>query len=160
MAHKSGNTSGVSKSSSDWLIIQDFQETCVLRSLTFLPGNKDAVTPIPHTKEESRRVHNCDDKRLSGSNKRWIFKSMWNISQQSSRHIIFKIHPRVLHIGLLLWWHFYVPKHDAEWNKLWLVVWHVGHRWALANESCQRLQTVSRQSEGLATQDYIIFKLK
>ncbi len=43
------------------------------------PGNKDAVTPNPLTKEESRRVYKCDDKRLSGSNKCWIFKSMWNI---------------------------------------------------------------------------------
>ncbi len=34
-----------------------------------LPGNKDAVAPNPLTKEESRRVYNCDDKRLSGSNK-------------------------------------------------------------------------------------------
>ncbi len=40
------------------------------------PGNKDAVAPNPLTKEESRRVYNCDKKRLSGSNKCWIFKSM------------------------------------------------------------------------------------
>ncbi len=26
----------------------------------------------------------------------------------------------------LLWWHFNYPKRDAEWNELWLVVWHVG----------------------------------
>ncbi len=41
------------------------------------PGNKDAVTPNPLTKEESHRVYKCDDERLSGSTKRWIFKSMW-----------------------------------------------------------------------------------
>ncbi len=44
-----------------------------------LPGNKDAVTPNPLTKEESRRVYKCDDECLSGSTTRWIFKSMWNI---------------------------------------------------------------------------------
>ncbi len=30
-------------------------------------------------KEENRYVYNCDDKRLSVLNKRWIFKSMLNI---------------------------------------------------------------------------------
>ncbi len=39
---------------------------------------------------------------------------------------IFKIRPRVSHIGLLLWRHFHAPKRDAEGNDLWLVVWHVG----------------------------------
>ncbi len=33
----------------------------------------------PLTKEESWRVYKCDDECLSGSTKRWIFKSMWNI---------------------------------------------------------------------------------
>ncbi len=56
------------------LIIQDFRETCVSRSLTF--RLEDAMALNPLSKEESCRVYNCDDKRLSGSNKRWIFKSM------------------------------------------------------------------------------------
>ncbi len=30
------------------------------------PGNKNAVTPNPLTKEESHRVYNCDDERLLG----------------------------------------------------------------------------------------------
>ncbi len=70
-------------------IIQDFQKTCVFFNVA--PGNKDAVELNPLTKEESCRVYNCDDERLSGSTKCWIFKSMWNIS--SLRHRIFKIHP-------------------------------------------------------------------
>ncbi len=57
---------------------------------------------------------------LSGSTKRWIFKSMWNI--KSLWHRIFKIHPRVSHTSLLLWWHFHAPKHDSERNKLRLFV--------------------------------------
>ncbi len=32
---------------------------------------------------------------------------------------------RVLHTGLLLWWHFHTPKRDVEQNELWLVVGHV-----------------------------------
>ncbi len=30
------------------------------------PGNKEAMTPNPLTKEESHQVYNCDDERLSG----------------------------------------------------------------------------------------------
>ncbi len=40
-------------------IIQDFWETCVT-FFNVLPGNQDAVTPNPLTKEKSRRVYNCD----------------------------------------------------------------------------------------------------
>ncbi len=42
------------------------------------PGNKDAMMPNP-LMEESCHVYNCDDERLSGSIKRWIFKHMWKI---------------------------------------------------------------------------------
>ncbi len=76
MGHKSGNTSGVSKSSSDWLNYTGFLGDVCVAFFNITPGNKDAVTPNPPTKEESRRVYNCDDKRLSGSTKCWIFKSM------------------------------------------------------------------------------------
>ncbi len=59
-------------------IIQDFRETCVA-FFNVPPGNKDAVAPNPLTKEESRGVYNRDAERLSGSTKRWSFRSMWNI---------------------------------------------------------------------------------
>ncbi len=75
-AHKSGNTSGVSKSSSDWLNYTGFPGDVCVSFFNVTPGNKDAVAPNPLTKEESRHVYNCDDKRLSGSTTRWIFKSM------------------------------------------------------------------------------------
>ncbi len=76
MAHLSGNTSGVSKSSSDWLNYTGFPGDVCVTFFNVPPGNKDAVAPNPLTKEESRRVYSCDDKRLSGSTKHWIFKSM------------------------------------------------------------------------------------
>ncbi len=79
MAHLSGNTSGVSKSSSDWLNYTGFPGDVCVSFSNVPPGNKNAVAPNPLMKEESCRVYNCDDERLSGSNKRWIFKSMWNI---------------------------------------------------------------------------------
>ncbi len=76
MAHLSGNTSGVSKSSSDWLNYTGFPGDVCVAFFNVPPGNKDAVTPNPLMKEESCRVYKCDDARLSGSTKRWIFKSM------------------------------------------------------------------------------------
>ncbi len=75
-AHKSGNTSGVSKLSSDWSDYTGFPGEVRVTFFNVLPGNKDAVMPNPLAKEESRRVYKCDDERLSGSTKRWIFKSM------------------------------------------------------------------------------------
>ncbi len=65
MAHKSGNTSGVSKSSSDWLKYTGFLGDVCVAFFNVSPGNKDAVTPSPLMKEESRRVYNCDDEYLS-----------------------------------------------------------------------------------------------
>ncbi len=67
MAHLSGNTSGVSKSSSDWLNYTGFPgDVCVAFHLeTKMPWHQ-----TPFMKEESHRVYKCDDKRLSGSNKR------------------------------------------------------------------------------------------
>ncbi len=53
MLHFSGNTSGVSKSLSDWLRISGRR---VSRSLT-LRANKDAVVPNSLAKEERRRVY-------------------------------------------------------------------------------------------------------
>ncbi len=53
MAHLSGNTSGVSKSSSDWLNYAGFQGDVCVTFFIVLPGNKDAVAPNPLTKEES-----------------------------------------------------------------------------------------------------------
>ncbi len=65
MAHLSGNTSGVSKSLSDWLNYTGFPGDVCVAFCNVLPGNINAVTPNPLTKEESRRVYKCDDKRLS-----------------------------------------------------------------------------------------------
>ncbi len=77
MAHLSGNTSGVSKSSSDWLNSTGFPGDVCVAFFNVPPGNKDAVMPNPIMKEESRRVYKCDDERLSGSTKRWIQPSVW-----------------------------------------------------------------------------------
>ncbi len=74
MVHLSGNTSVVSKLSSDWLNYTGFPGDVCVVFFNVPPGNKDAVAPNTLTTEESRRVYKCDSKRLSGSTKRWVFK--------------------------------------------------------------------------------------
>ncbi len=60
----------------DWLDHTGFPGDVCVAFFNVLPGNKDAITPNSLTKEESHHVYKCDGERLSGSAKRWIFKSM------------------------------------------------------------------------------------
>ncbi len=69
------STSVVSKSS-DWLNYTGVLGDVCVAFFNILPGNKDTAAPNPLTKEESRCVFKCDSERLSGSTKRWIFKSV------------------------------------------------------------------------------------
>ncbi len=46
MAHLSGNTSGVLKSSSDWMNYTGFPGEVYVAFFNVPPGNKDAVTPM------------------------------------------------------------------------------------------------------------------
>ncbi len=66
MVHLSGNTSVVSKSSSDWLNYTGFPGDVCVTFFNVSSGNNDAVTSNSLAKEESRRVYNCDGERLSG----------------------------------------------------------------------------------------------
>ncbi len=70
-AHLSGNTSGVSKSSSDWFDYTVFPGDVCVTVFNVLPGNKYAVAPNPLTKEESHRVYNsaCQDQLNAGFSK-------------------------------------------------------------------------------------------
>ncbi len=116
-------------------IIQDFRETCVA-FFNVPPGNKDAVALNPLTKEESRRVYNCDDKRLSGSTTRWFQKY---VKYLKVRHRIFKIRPRVSHTGLVLWWHstpLNVTLNETNCDWLFDMSLKRHHGRDLANESC------------------------
>ncbi len=79
IALKIGDTSGVLKSSLDWLNYTGFPEDVCVAFFNVTPENNDAVMPNPLMEEESSHVYNCDDELLSGSTKRWIFKSMWKI---------------------------------------------------------------------------------
>ncbi len=59
MAHLSENTSGVSKSSSDWLNYTGFPGDVCVTFFNVPPGNKDAVTPNPSRKKKAVEM-NCD----------------------------------------------------------------------------------------------------
>ncbi len=52
--------------SSDWLNYTGFLGDVCVAFFNVPPGNKDAVTPNPLAKEESRRVYKYDGERLSG----------------------------------------------------------------------------------------------
>ncbi len=60
MAHKSGNTSVESKSSSDWLNYTGFPGDVCVAFFNVPPGNKEAVASNSLAKEESHRVYKCD----------------------------------------------------------------------------------------------------
>ncbi len=115
MVHLSGNTSRVSKSSSDWLDYTGFPGDVCVALFNVLPGNQVAVAPNPLTKEKSCRVYNCDNRCLSAGVSKVceIFKVCGIVSlKYTHRSVIVAT--------------FSCPKRDAERNKLWLVVWHVG----------------------------------
>ncbi len=118
--------------------IQDFRETCVSRSLTFCLETKMPWCQTPSRKKKSIGFTNVttnayQDQLNAGFSKVCeIFK-------------VFKIRPRVSHTGLLLWRHFHAPRRDAERNKLWLVVWHVGQTtsWSMNTAIYSRPSAVS-----------------
>ncbi len=56
MAHKTGKTSGVLKSSSDWLNYTGFPGDMCLAFFNVPPGNKDAVMPNPLTRKKKAVV--------------------------------------------------------------------------------------------------------
>ncbi len=156
MVQLSGNTSWVSKSSSDWLNYTGFPGDVCVAFFNIPSGNKDAVTPNLLTKEESFHVYKCDGEHLSGSTKlNWVFKSMWIIL--NLRHIIFKICPRVSHTLVCYCGDLSMPGNVTVnlTNRDWLFDMSVKrpHGRALANECGHLFQTFSRQSKGLATQD-------
>ncbi len=147
MAHLSGNTSGVSKSSSDWLNYTGFPgDVCVL-FFNVPPGNKDAVMLNPLMKEEAVVFTNvttsaCQDQLNTGFSK---------VCE------IFKVHgieslKYVCYCGDIS-----TPRNVTlnETSCDWLFDMSLKrpHGRDLANESCHLFQTFSRQSEGLATQD-------
>ncbi len=146
MVHKIGNTSGVSKSSSDWLNYTGFPGDVCVTFFNIPLGNKDAVAPNPQIRGFSNPL-------------------IWRINAGFSKVCeIFKV--RGIE-SLKYIREFYTPvcycgdistpqnvtlnKTNCDWLFDMLVKWP--HGWALANESCHGFQTFSRQSECLAMRE-------
>ncbi len=117
------------------------------------------MAPNTLTKEESRRVYKCDDERLSGSTKCWIFKvcEICKVRSIESLKYIRQFHTPVCYCGDIS-----TPRNVTlnETNYDWLFDMSVKqpHGQALANKTCHLFQTFSCQFEGLATRDYIVCK--
>ncbi len=153
MAHLSGNTSGVSKSSTDWLNYTGFPGDVCVAFFIVPPGNKDAMAPNPLTKEESRCLQlttsACQDQLNAAFSK---VCEIFKVHGIESLKYVREFYTPVCNCGDIS-----TPRNMTlnETNCDWLcdmsVKWP--HGWALANESCHLFQTFSRQSEGLATRD-------
>ncbi len=110
MAHLSGNTSGVSKSSSDWLNYTGFPGDMCVAFFNVPPENKDAVAPNPSRKKKAVVFTNVttnayQDQLHAG------FSKVCEIFKESLKYV------REFYT-LLLWQHFHAPKCDAERNEL------------------------------------------
>ncbi len=148
MVHLSGNTSGVSKSSSDWLNYTGFPGDVCVAFFNVPPGNKDAVAPNPLTKEESRRVYKCDGECLSGQTKCWIFKD-FKVCGMSFLKYIWEFHTLLLSVIVAK-----CPRPETwRWTKQTVIGCLTYHGRPLTNEACHLFQIFSRQSEGLAMRD-------
>jgi len=85
----------------------------------------------PLVEEERRHVYNCDNERLSRSNKCWIFKSMWSLRLHCCSKLT-NLNKSFIRFTLVCYcwyidFHFQAPTPDAEQNELWLVALHVSH---------------------------------
>ncbi len=138
-------------------IIQDFQETCVSRSLTFR-----LETKMPWCQTSSRKKKDV------------VFTTVTTNAYQDQLHAgfskvceIFKVrgieslkYVREFHTPV--WYCGDISTHRNvtlnEMNCDWLFDMSVKrpHGRALVNKCCHQFQTFSRQSEGLATRDYEI----
>ncbi len=155
MAHKSGNTSGVSKSSSDLLNYKGF------------PG--DVCVAFFNVWKQRWR-----DAKPSRKKKAVVFTTVTTSAYQDQLNAGFSKVCEIIKVrgieSLKYVREFYTPvcycgniytsrnvtlnETNCDWLFDMSVKWHHGR--ALAHESCHRFQTFSHQSEGLATRDYTV----
>ncbi len=152
MAHFSGNTSGMSKSSSDWLNLTRFRGDA---SVYFRSAGKQRCRGAkpPH----ERRKPSCLQmwwRTYQGQLNAGFSKvcEIFKVRSIESLKYIREFHTSVCYCGDIS-----MPRNVTlnETNCDWLFDMSVKrpHGWALANESGHLFQTFSHQSEGLATRD-------
>ncbi len=127
-------------------IIQDFQETCVSRALTFCLETNLLWRQTPSWKKKAVAfttvtTNAYQDQINAGFSKACEIFKVRGI--ESLKYV----------------WEFYTPVCYCGDISIWLFDWLFDmsvkrpHGRALANKTCHRFQTFSRQSEGLATRD-------
>ncbi len=111
-------------------IIQDCWAMCVARSLTFHLETKMTWHQTPSRKKKAvvfttGTTNAYQDQINTGFSKVCEIFKVCGIES-------FKYVRQFYSLNLLWWRHFHTPKRDAEWNELWLVIWHVGQMASMA----------------------------
>ncbi len=154
MAHFSGNTSGVLKSSSDWLNYTGFPGDVCVAFFKVPPVNKDALAPNPLTKEKAIVFTNVttsayQDQLHAGFSK---VCEIFKVRGIESLKYVREYYTPVCYCGDIST-HRNVTLNETNCDWLFDMSVKRPHGRALANKRCHLFQTFSRQSEGLATRD-------
>ncbi len=160
MAHLSGNISGVSKSSSDWLNYTGFPGDVCVAFFNVPPGNKDAVTPNPSRKKKAVmfttvNANAYQDQLNAGFSK---VCDIFKVHGIESLKYIREFHTPVCYCGDIST-HRNVTLNETNCDWLFDMSVKRPHGGALANKCCHLFQTFSRQSEGLTTRDYHLLNI-
>ncbi len=156
MAHLSGNTSGVSKSSSDWLNYTGFPGDVCVAFFKFPPGNKDAIVPNPSRKKKAIVFTNVMANAYQSQLNAGFSKvcEIFKVCGIGSLKYIREFHTLVGYSGDIS-----APRNVMLNETIcdWLLDMSVKrpHGWDLANESSHIFQTFNHQSEGISTRDYV-----
>ncbi len=156
MAHLSRNTSGVSKSSSDWLNYTGFPETCVSRSLTFRLETNMPWRQTPSRKKKAVVFTNVttivyQDQLNAGFSK---VCEIFKVHGIESLKYVREFHTPVCYCGDIST-HRNVTLNETNCDWLLDMLVKRPHGRPLTNESYHTFQTFRRQSESLATRDYL-----
>ncbi len=155
MVHFSGNTSVVSKSSSDWLNIQHFRETPVSHSLTFRLETKIPWRQTPSLKKIAIVFTNVTPNAYQSRSNAGFPKvcEIFKVCAIECLKYIREFHTPVCYCGDIS-----TPRNVTlnETNCDWLFDMSVKrpHGQALTKECSHIFQTFSLQFEGLATRDW------
>ncbi len=156
MAHLAGNTSGVSKSSSDWLNYTGFPgNVCVSRSSTFRLETKMPWHQTPSRKKKAVvfttvTTSAYQDQLNTGFSK---VCEIFKVCGIESLKYVREFYTPVCYCGdISTPWNVMLNETNCDW--LFDMSVKRPHGRALANESYHGFQTFSHQSEGLAMRDY------
>ncbi len=161
MVHLSGNTSGVSKSSSVWLNYTGFSGDMRVAFFNVPPGNKNAVAPNPSRKKKAVLFTNVTTNTYQCQLNAGFSEvcEIFEVHGIESLKYVGEFHTPVCYCGDIST-HRNVTLNETNCDCLFDMSVKRPHGRALANKCCHLFQTFSRQSEGLATRDYTSSKTR